>query len=191
LKIKKDSQRDYWCEFRQKWTANRWLTNGVPLLWSPWGDGSTDDTAYGSNGGCQLLDTTPGSAGGKADSALVIGRTFSDPGAQVHITPVAKGGTVPESMDVLVNTGAFPGNRPPALTLEASVTAAAVNQPVTFTATALDPDGNTVAYWWDWGDETFGPTPQSSRSHGVSRDCTPFVARSATCAAVPEVHCWH
>lgn len=157
LAIKKDQQRDYWCEFRQRFTANRWLSSGVSLQWSPWGDGSTAGTAYGSNGGGQLLDSTPGSPDGKDDSAVVIGRTFSDPGAQVHITPVAKGGTVPESIDVVVNTGAFPGNQPPSLELQASVISAALNEPVTFTATAVDPEGDPLAYAWDWGDRTFGP----------------------------------
>ncbi len=156
LMIRKDAQRDYWCEFRQKWTTNAWLMNGVQVNWSPWGDGATDNTAYGSNGGGQLLDMTPGSLDGKNDSPIVMGRTFSDHGAQVHITPVSKAGTVPESVDVVVQVGAFPGNQPPSLELNAGTLTAALNAPVTFTATALDPDGDTLAYSWDWGDRTFG-----------------------------------
>ena len=156
LMIRKDAQRDYWCEFRQKWTTNAWLMNGVQVNWSPWGDGSTASTAYGSNGGGQLLDMTPGSLDGKNDSPIVLGRTFSDAGAQVHITPVSKAGTVPESVDVVVNIGAFPGNQPPSLELSAGTLTAALNAPVTFTATSLDPDGDALAYSWDWGDRTFG-----------------------------------
>jgi hypothetical protein len=157
LAIRKDQQRDYWCEFRQKFTANAWLTSGLLLNWSPWGDSSSASTAYGSNGGGQLLDTTPGSPDGKNDSAVVIGRTFSDPGAQLHITPLAKSGTVPESLDVMVQSGAFPGNVAPSLELTAAALTAAVNAPVEFSAAALDPNGDPLAYSWDWGDRTVGP----------------------------------
>ncbi|HWB02830.1 MAG TPA: Calx-beta domain-containing protein [Verrucomicrobiales bacterium] len=157
LTVRKDAQRDYWCEFRQKWTNNKWMMSGVPLNWSPWGDSAAANTPYGSNGGGQLLDTTPGSPDAREDSPVVIGQTFADAGAQTYITPVGKGGTVPESVDVVVNTGAFPGNAPPSLTLAASATAVAVNEPVTFTATAIDSNGDPLAYAWDWGDRTFGP----------------------------------
>lgn len=156
LSVKKDAQRDYWCEFRQKWTSNAWLTSGVQMLWSPWGDSSDDNTAYGSNAGGQLLDATPGSLDGKSDSPILFGRTFSDHGAQIHITPVSKSGTSPESVDVVVNLGDFPGNQPPTLNLSASALTAAVNETLTFSATALDPDGDPVSYSWDWGDRTFG-----------------------------------
>ena len=92
LKIHKDT-RDYWVEMRQKITGNTTLQNGVLLLWSPWAQ---------SNGGTDLLDTTPGTAGGAADAALLVGRTFEDTNAKVKIKPLALGGTTPRFMDVQV-----------------------------------------------------------------------------------------
>jgi len=157
LSVAKDAQRDYWGEFRQRWTGYPWLTNGLLLNWSPWGDAGNAGSPYGSNSGGQLLDTTPGSLDGKSDSAVVLGRTFTDPGAGIHITPVSKGGTVPESLDVVVNLGHFPGNQPPSLDLAASTLTVPVHEAVTFTATAVDPDGDALAVSWDWGDRSFGP----------------------------------
>ena len=91
-----------------------------------------------------------------ADSTLIIGRTFSDSLAGLHVTPIAKGGTMPETIDVVVNVGAFPGNRAPALSLAASTQTPSVSQVVTFTATASDPDADALAYAWDFDDGTWG-----------------------------------
>lgn len=157
LKIAKDADRDYWVELRQKYNNDhRWFRDGVVLSWSSWGQ-SVDNSIVGSNRGGQFLDTTPGSADGKNDGPVVIGRTFSDHESGVHITPVAKGGTTPESMDVVVNVGDFPGNSAPVINLlTASTTTPAANQAVTFTVDATDPDGDPLAYFWDYGDATYG-----------------------------------
>src|SRR6058998_2995343 len=83
LRIRKDDARDYWAEFRQRFTGNRWTQNGIILNWSPW---------ESSGRGTHLLDITPGSPAGndaRDDSPLVIGSTFSDQQAGIHITPVA------------------------------------------------------------------------------------------------------
>ena len=146
LKVRKDAARDYWVDLRQKFTSNAWVQGGVFLHWDPWAT---------SAGGSQLLDTTPGSADGKNDAPIVIGRTFSDPEADIHITPVAKNATSPVSVDVTVNIGPFPGNQPPAATLAASATSVATSAVVTFTATASDPDLDTLSYAWDFGDKSF------------------------------------
>lgn len=157
LKIAKDTDRDYWVEFRQKYNADyRWFKDGVVLNWSPWGQ-SLDSSVVGSNSGGQFLDTTPGSADGKNDGPVVIGRTFSDRESSIHITPVGKGGTTPESMDVMVNVGDFPTNNAPVInTLSADTTTPAVNGTVNFTVDATDVDGDTLAYFWDFGDATYG-----------------------------------
>lgn len=169
LRVAKDAARDYWAEFRQlPLSSNRWTKDGILLNWSPWAT---------SNGGAQLLDVTPGSPDDRTDAPLVIGRTFSDFEAGVHVTPIGKGGTVPESMDVVVNVGAFPGNHAPTLALAADATAVAVNANVNFTATAADSDGDALSYAWDFGDKTFGTTN------------TAAVAKSWSSAGDYAVHC--
>jgi hypothetical protein len=150
--LKKDSLRDYWLEFRTKYAANPWLQSGLLLNWTPWGD---------SNGGTQLVDTTPGSpdatdADSRSDAAVTIGRTFSDAVAGVHITPLRRGlaGTDPW-IDFQVIFGAFPNNQPPVLAVEAEQTNAAPGSVVHFHATATDPDGDPLVYAWWFDDLTF------------------------------------
>ena len=56
--------RYYWLEFRQLFTENPWQQNGILLNWAPWPQ---------SNGGTQLIDTTPGSPTRTGDSARRCG----------------------------------------------------------------------------------------------------------------------
>lgn len=162
LTVVKDTDRTYWADLRQQWSNNP--KDGILLHWDPW--------AYGGDGaGTQLIDTTPGTADGKNDAAIVLGRTFSDRAAGIHFTPIRKNGTSPESIDVVVNLGDFPGNQPPVATVTASATSIATNGPVTFTAVASDPDGGALAYAWDFGDGSYStgnePTP-SSRTYATA-----------------------
>lgn len=160
LKIVKNSSTNYWVEFRQKFTSNRWLMSGAGLRW-----------AQNGNQKSQLLDTTPGSPDGKTDSALVVGRTFSDFDAGIHITTIGKGGTVPESLDVVVNLGSFPSNQPPQLSITASATNVAVDEGVDFAATATDAEGDALAYYWEFGDATFGTnSPLAGKSWSSAGD---------------------
>ena len=105
--------KEYWIEFRQGEWGNEWSEDGAVIYWKgvfpdpTENDGSTIETDA-------LLDMTPGSANGIDDSPLLIGKTFSDSEAGIHITPVAKHETFPESVDIVVNVGQFPDNRPPA-----------------------------------------------------------------------------
>ncbi len=164
LKLKKNYGRDYWLEFRQKFSGNRWFLNGVLLNWSPWNNGVTN-----SAGGTHLLDTKPGSAPGRDDSAVVIGRTFSDRAAGIHLTPIARGAESPENwIDVVVQLGSFPDNHPPEARFVADRTTAPTNGPCYFTAFATDRDGDALAYAWDFGDDTFGPnSPNVAKSWSV------------------------
>ena len=165
LAVPRDGMREFWLEFRQRFTANPWLMNGAQATWAPWGDSSSETTAWGSNGGAQLLDLTPGSPDNKDDAALVVGRSWTDPDTALTLTTVGKGGTAPESLDVVVQQGPFPGNRPPTLTLRAATLTPAPGESVAFTAEAADPDGDPLAWAWDWGDRTFGPNaPTAARS---------------------------
>lgn len=149
LRVRRDADRDYWLEFRQHadWRNNRWISNGLGVRWDPWAS---------SNGGTQLIDSTPFSSDARADSAVVIGRTFADPVAGIYVTPLAFGGTTPESLDVDVQIGSFTANRPPGITLSPSSLFAAVDSPVSFTAAAADPDGDALAYFWEFGDRSSG-----------------------------------
>ncbi|MFT3710006.1 MAG: PKD domain-containing protein [Archangium sp.] len=144
IKVQRDASRSYWVEYRPAInTAN--TRDGVSINWG-----------YQYNTGSHLLDMTPGD-GSRSNSTLIIGRTFSDRLADVHLTPIGKGGTMPESIDMVVNLGPFPGNRAPTLTLAASTQTPLPAANVTFTATASDPDGDALAYAWDFGDGTWGP----------------------------------
>ena len=147
LKIPRGGGRDYWLEFRPA-IGNAGVQNGASI-----------NFGYAYNTGSHLLDMTPD--GDTTNSALVIGRTFSDPLAGIHMTPIGKFATTPPAIDVVVNLGAFPGNNAPVVTLAASQTAVAPNATVTFTATASDPDGDALAYAWDFDDDSFGPNTAS------------------------------
>ena len=107
----------YWVSYRAAWTAaNRgsdqnYLLNGAVFDWS------------GSGGGrSTLLDMSPYSDDGphsgsrsrrdnsdKWDAPLAIGRTYSDYGSGVHLTPTARGGSAPdEYLDIFVHFDEVP-----------------------------------------------------------------------------------
>jgi hypothetical protein len=147
LRTARTSAQDYWIEFRHSFN-NRWVTNGVTLRWAT--ANVADNTL--------LIDVTPGTPAGKTDSPLVIGRTFSDRCLDLHITPVAKIGPPPEALDVVIQRGPFPGNLPPVVNISASATDIVAQTTVTFQATASDPNGDALAYYWDFGDAvSYGP----------------------------------
>ena len=162
--VRKDYQRAYWLEFRQQFTTDFHLQNGLLLNWSPFSE---------SHGGSELLDTTPGTPGALSDSALEIGQTFSDPGGGVYLTPIQIGasGTDPW-IDVQVNLGAFPDNHPPLLSAEVERTNAPIGTLVHFHATATDPDGDALAYTWLFDDHSFSSNnlPWTFKSWPVAGD---------------------
>ncbi|MCB1274991.1 Calx-beta domain-containing protein [Prosthecobacter sp.] len=147
MTITKDSQRTYWGEVRQLYngSASRpWADKGIILGWKyPSGSGSN----------IQLIDTTPGSPYNKDDAAIALGQTFGDTEAGIFMTTIGVSTTTPKYVDVLINMGDFSGNTPPTLSLAASANVVPKNATVTFTATAEDLDGDTLAYQWQhWGD---------------------------------------
>lgn len=142
------TSNDYWLEYRQTYTdTNAWMKDGVLLNW---GDVNINNMKP------VLLDWTPGTSS-KDDCPVLIGRTFSDTAAGIHITPIGRGADANgvSWIDVTVNRGPFTGNRKPAATVTATNINPAVSASVTFTVAATDPDGDTLGYFWDWGDGTY------------------------------------
>ena len=149
------SRAHYWLEYRRLFTENPWLLNGASIRLK--GEGFPDfpfNTTY-------LLDMNPLTgntvASEREDSALVVGRTFSDKDSKVHITPTRVIPGAINELEIVVNLGDYPGNGAPQVKITASATQVQVNTPVTFTAETSDPDGDTLAFAWDFGDRTFGP----------------------------------
>jgi len=172
--VRKDFMRNYWLEFRNLFTGNPWTQNGVLLDWAPW---------QRSNGGSHLIDTTPGSPDtsdptSRDDAAVVVGRTFNDDAAGVHITTLARGvtGTDP-FLDVQVNLGAFPGNQAPFMEVEVDQTNVAPGTEAHFHATATDLDGDSLAYSWTFDDFSF------------STNNLPWIAKTWTMPGDHVVHC--
>lgn len=190
LHVTKDSERDYWVEFRQLNTTIPNFMNGVVLNWSPWGNFSQTGANNGSNGCSQLLDVTPGSVpqfnigGGSSDTrddaGIVLGSTFADKDANLFITPIAKGTTTPPYIDVVVNRGPFPGNRAPVLSISASPSTTTVGGTVTMRASGSDVDGDALAYVWDFGDGTTSVNNSPSQSHAWTVNGTYYVTCTAS-----------
>ncbi|WP_395738871.1 Calx-beta domain-containing protein [Prosthecobacter sp.] len=147
LTITKDSTRVYWGELRQQYTGNAtrpWVDQGMLLGWK---------FPAGASGSLQLIDTTPGSPYGKDDAPIALGQTFADTESGIYMTTVNVSSTTPKYIDVQVNLGDFSSNTEPTLTLASSADSIPLGGTVTFTATAADVDGDTLAYQWQhWGD---------------------------------------
>lgn len=171
-----------------------WLPDSLLLWGGPW-DGSREPNTP-PNPQPYLIDTTPGSpssltaavgtaapidGGNLKDSGIQVGRTWSDPAAGIHITVVNRVRSEPEALDVVVNLGSFPGNRKPTVTLTATGgTPSATGQymvthvpgfpssSVGFQAVAADPDGDELAYFWDFGDVTNSSLNQANITHAWS-----------------------
>jgi autotransporter-associated beta strand protein len=161
------STDDYWVEYRQLYGTSYDLRDAVVLNWAS------------ISGGYQqplFLDMKPDTSD-KKDGALRMGVTFSDTAAGVYITPVARGtdGDGVAWMDVTVNRGTFAGNVKPTVSIGASNASPAINVSVTFTATASDPNGDTLAYFWDWGDGTTTPNNSATASKSWSTSGTKTV----------------
>jgi hypothetical protein len=152
LKFRRSGSQNYWINFRQRKTSKPSLMNGVQLLWT--GNG---------NEGSYLLDAQL--RGGSDDNAIVIGRTFTDLSLKFHVTPVGKGNTFPQSIDVMIFTNTPATNIAPIATLTASTLNPGAGQSVTFTAAATDANDDALAYYWEFGDGTYSSNNQLQQSH--------------------------
>lgn len=163
LRVARDQSYTYWFNFRQAITNlpdSKWSQSGLEVRFgaeSPRSSGVTMlwDMTPGSRGCITTNFMTPGpNFATMHDAPLQIGRTYTDAEANLHVTPIKKGGTIPESLDVVVNFGAFTNNQPPTLSLSPANLSLAAGVAKTFTATATDPDGDELAYYWEFDDNT-------------------------------------
>ena len=154
LRITRSGSQNYWVQFRRRFSGKS-LQNGVELLWT--GNGNQSSL---------LLDTRLKDSSG--DNGVAIGRTFSDTSLGIHITPVGKAHTYPESMDVTVNVGSFLGNQPPTCLVSAMTTSAGIGQVFTFNAAATDPNGDPLAYFWEFGDADYSVDNSASVTHSFA-----------------------
>ncbi len=134
----------YWIGYRPGIANNKSLQTGAYLTWE-----QTDTNRT------WLLDTTPNSATDdkidRLDGAIALGKTYSDPISKLHFTTVATGGTGAEAwLEVNVQIGDFLGNVPPTAVIVAGPAKARTSAPLS--VTALDSNGDTLAYFWDFGD---------------------------------------
>ena len=151
------SEEYYWVGYRPAFTENAHLQRGAYLIWQ-----------RPAEVRCWLLDTTPGTAGGTTDSPLDLGRTYSDTNANVHLTPLAAGGSGSEQyLDVRVNLGAFAGDHAPAISSLTGATTVAARSNYAYTVSASDSDGDALAYWWNGQDGAV-----SSNSNAITRSWT-------------------
>jgi PKD repeat protein len=148
LRIKKSATNDYyWVGYRNNYEGLNTFTKGAYIIWQRVGKG------WHRNKSC-LIDTTPGSTNGKNDAPITLGRTYSDPSSDVHITPITVGGSTPtEYIDVVINFGPFPENTAPSGSIYGPNTTDA-RELVLFSANVTDSDADALAFAWDMGDGT-------------------------------------
>jgi hypothetical protein len=154
-------------------------------------DGGWSRTDYNRNAvtvhsmmsdGSNRLDTTPNSRPGSADrddSSIKIGRTYSEGpnenGTQMfggfHVTPVLRGsseinGQTHEWIEVVINYGNdVVGNQPPTASFSTTVLNGAVpGVPFELTVDASDPDGDDLAFDWNFGDDTYNIVNSASQT---------------------------
>jgi len=142
----------HWLDFRPSDLGQDYYDNAITVHWvrpGP-GPGPGDDIAL-----VDMVPETPTAL----DASLRTGSTFSDPTDDIHVTPIGRGGTDPDYMDVVINIGPFPGNSAPLLSLTANRRVAVPGGTVEFSATAEDPDGDSLVYEWTVVDSLYNNNP--------------------------------
>lgn len=133
------SQEYYWLGYRPAFANNVHFQHGAYLTWQ-----------RPSQTRCWFLDTTPGTADGKNDGGVDVGRTYADSSANVFITALATGGSGENRyLDVRVNLGPFPGNNAPTSPAISGPATVMARTHATFSVSASDGDGDALAYSWN------------------------------------------
>lgn len=132
--------------------------------------------------GANRIDTTPFSRPGtqdRDDSSIKIGRTYSEGpnvnGTQMyggfHITPVMRGSSVVngqthEWIEVVVNYEKdIPNNQSPVASFGTTmIEDVQPGVPYTLVVDASDPDGDALAFDWDFGDDTYNIVNSASQT---------------------------
>ena len=161
LRFQKDDYRTYYIEFRKnQFRDDKNLPNGICINWQPW---------WGNDNGTGLLNLSDSTSG----KVLLIGKTLSDTKAGINITPIAQGGVEPDQwVDVSINFGDSDAINTsfPIIPQIGGISAnpsgpISVGTSVTFTVNASDADGDTLAYFWSFGDGTYDATNNPSVIH--------------------------
>ena len=143
IRVYRGTNNEYlWIGYRQRYGGTNFQNylKGAQIHWQKAGSNKS-----------WLIDVTAG--GGKNNSGLGVGRTFSDTRRDLHITTLQRGGGSPDQwLDVQVRRGPFAGNNPPTINLLHALTMVPVNTSMTVGAIAADPDGDALAYYFDFNE---------------------------------------
>ena len=90
---------------------------------------------------------------GDIDLGATLGKTYRLPGSDMHITVLARGDGY---LDVACHLGPFPDNSAPSARFTASASTVTRYGSVTFTADAIDANGDDVVYRWSFSDGVTG-----------------------------------
>ncbi|MBL9139157.1 MAG: carboxypeptidase regulatory-like domain-containing protein [Verrucomicrobiales bacterium] len=142
--------RQYWVQLAPKAT-NGVAAPGIQIRWA-------DPVAIGL--GSLVLAPLASEMPLDGGVTLTAGRTFSDFANGVHLTLrqwVGEGDS--QVAEVLVAVGFNADNQAPLLALDPLPAAAEVGEELVLTARALDSNGDTLVWHWDFGDGTSSTVP--------------------------------